>query len=67
MWGSVLKSVGLASTEEYIAPRLSIGKAVADQPYSTGNFIIQVDCQALALTVKNRNDRIIWKCKDCHA
>lgn len=58
-----MKSVGLSSTEEYIQPRLSIGNAVANQEFSTGNFKVQVDAQALALTVKNGHGRIIWKCE----
>lgn len=57
----MMKSVGLSSTEEYIQPRLSIGNAVANQEFSTGNFKVQVDAQALALTVKNGHGRIIWK------
>jgi hypothetical protein len=62
MWNSVIKNLGLSSTEEYVKPRLSIGKAVAHQEFSTGHFKIQVDPEALALIVKNGNDRIIWKC-----
>ncbi|KAG1521582.1 hypothetical protein G6F52_006620 [Rhizopus delemar] len=61
MWNSVIKNLGLSSTEEYVKPRLSIGKAVAHQEFSTGHFKIQVDPEALALIVKNGNDRIIWK------
>jgi hypothetical protein len=63
MWQSVLKSVGLSSPEDYIHPRLSIGPAVAYQEFSVGSFKIQVDAQALALTIKNAHGRIIWKCK----
>lgn len=63
MWQSVMKTVGLSSPEEYIQPRLSIGNAVADQEFSTGHFKVQVDAQALALTVKNGHGRTIWKCK----
>lgn len=66
MWQSMMKNVGLLPTEEYIHPRLSIGKAVADQEFCTGHFKIQVDAQALALTVKNPHGRIIWKCKAAH-
>ncbi|KAI9266997.1 glycosyl hydrolases family 31-domain-containing protein [Sporodiniella umbellata] len=61
MWNSVIKNLGLSSTEEYIKPRLSIGKAVAHQEFSTGHFKIKVDPEALALIVKNGNDRVIWK------
>ncbi|KAI9473929.1 MAG: glycosyl hydrolases family 31-domain-containing protein [Benjaminiella poitrasii] len=61
MWQSVLNSVGLGSPEDYVQPRLSIGSAVADQELSTGHFKIQVDAQALALTIKNAHGRIIWK------
>lgn len=63
MWQSVKKSVGLSSPEEYVQPRLSIGTAVSDKEFSTGHFKVQVDAQALALTVKNINGRTIWKCK----
>lgn len=63
MWHSMMKSVGLLPTEEYIQPRLSIGNAVADQEFSTGHFKVQVDAQALALTVKNGHGRTVWKCK----
>lgn len=58
-----MKSVGLSSPEEYIQPRLSIGNAVSDQEFSTGHFKVQVDAQALALTVKNGHGRTVWKCK----
>ncbi|GAA5802552.1 hypothetical protein HPULCUR_008022 [Helicostylum pulchrum] len=61
MWQSVMKSVGLLPTEDYIQPRISIGNAVSYQEFSTGHFTIQVDAQALSLTVKNTNGRIIWK------
>lgn len=63
MWQSVMKSVGLLPTPDYIQPRISIGNAVSYQEFSTGHFTIQVDAQALSLTVKNCNGRIIWKCK----
>lgn len=63
MWQSVMKSVGLSATEEYIQPRISIGNAVANQEFSTGHFKVQVDAQALALTVKNLHGRTIWKCE----
>ncbi|KAF7722104.1 hypothetical protein EC973_003684 [Apophysomyces ossiformis] len=61
MWGSVLKTVGLAPAEAYIQPRLSIGHAVPDKPYSLGHFIVQVDAQAQALIIKNKIGRVIWK------
>jgi hypothetical protein len=63
MWGSVLKSVGLAPADEYVPPRLVIGNAVIVQELSTGHFKIQVDAQLLSLTVQNEHGRIIWKCK----
>lgn len=63
MWQSMMKSIGLLPTEDYIQPRLSIGNAVSDQEFSTGHFKVQVDAQQLALTVKNVNERTIWKCK----
>ncbi|KAI8641325.1 glycosyl hydrolases family 31-domain-containing protein [Parasitella parasitica] len=61
MWNSVMKNVGLLPTEDYIQPRLSIGNAVSDHEFSTGYFKIQVDAQAMCLTVKNIHGRIIWK------
>ncbi|RCI02826.1 hypothetical protein CU098_000314, partial [Rhizopus stolonifer] len=63
MWQSLLKNVGLSSTEDYIQPRLSIGNTVYDRPFSTGHFKIQVDAQALTVSVKNPNGRTIWRCK----
>ncbi|CEP11093.1 hypothetical protein [Parasitella parasitica] len=61
MWNSVMKNVGLLPTEDYVRPRLSIGNAVSDHEFSTGHFKIQVDAQAICLTVKNMHGRIIWK------
>ncbi|KAI8083262.1 glycosyl hydrolases family 31-domain-containing protein [Gilbertella persicaria] len=61
MWQSLLKNVGLSSTEDYIQPRLSIGNTVYDRPFSTGHFKIQVDAQALTVSVKNPNGRTIWR------
>lgn len=62
MWQSVIKNIGLAPTEEYIKPRLSIGNAVSDHEFSTGHFSVQVDAQNLSLVIKNHHKRIIWKC-----
>lgn len=62
-WDSFLKATGLASYDNYIEPRLSIGNAVPNREFSTGHFKIQVDSEALALVIRNDAGKILWKCK----
>ena len=63
MWSSMMKSVGLSPIEDYVEPRLSIGNAVATQEFTIGQFKVQVDAQSMALTIKNRGGKMVWKCE----
>ncbi|ORZ02729.1 glycosyl hydrolases family 31-domain-containing protein [Syncephalastrum racemosum] len=57
----VAQSTGLASYDNYIEPRLSIGDSVPNREFSTGHFKIQVDSEALALVIRNGAGMILWK------
>ena len=63
MFQSFIKSVGLAPLDAYVEPRLSIGTAVSNRPFSPGHFTVQVDDDARALIIKNDKDKTLWKCK----
>ncbi|KAH8555350.1 glycosyl hydrolases family 31-domain-containing protein [Umbelopsis sp. PMI_123] len=57
---SILKFLGL-KWEEIVECRLSIGNAVAEAEYNTGNFSIVIDAQKLNVIVKNSAGRVVWK------
>ncbi|ORX56331.1 hypothetical protein DM01DRAFT_1334803 [Hesseltinella vesiculosa] len=61
MWSQALKAFGLAPMEEYIHPRLSVGDRVLTNPFSTGHFKIQMDPEALTLTVTTTDGRVVWQ------
>ncbi|CAO3608411.1 unnamed protein product [Cunninghamella echinulata] len=61
MWSNALKAIGLAPVGDYIHPRISIGKMVLENEFSTGHFKVQVDSQALVLRIKNNEGKIIWQ------
>lgn len=59
---SILKFLGL-KWEDQVECRLSIGHAVAEAEYSTGNFTVGIDAADLRVVVKSFTGRVVWQCK----
>ncbi|KAG2176274.1 hypothetical protein INT43_005508 [Umbelopsis isabellina] len=57
---SILKFLGL-KWEDQVECRLSIGPAVAEAEYSTGNFTVAIDAENLKVVVKSFTGRVVWQ------